>query len=127
MFCRLERRVEPDEWIAERSESDKMRKAQASITYALIANNKMYLFNHWSHYSSVTPPEVSFLKADLFADTWGGCDGMSKQKPMQPGVWKKAEVNPRSCGALNASLQGRFFIPFLAGQQYVPQLSNDFT
>ncbi len=46
----------PDEWIAERSESDKMRKAQASITYALIAINKMYLFNHWSHCSSVAPP-----------------------------------------------------------------------
>jgi len=43
MFCRQKRRVEPDEWIAERSESDKMRKAQASNSYALIANNKMYL------------------------------------------------------------------------------------
>ena len=38
--------VEPDEWISERSESDKMRRAQASNSYALIANNKMYLFNH---------------------------------------------------------------------------------
>ena len=29
-------------------------------------------------------------------------------KPLQPGVWKKAEVNPRSCDALNVSLQGRY-------------------
>jgi hypothetical protein len=36
----------PDECIAERSESDKMRKAQASISFALIANNKMCLFNN---------------------------------------------------------------------------------
>jgi hypothetical protein len=45
MFCRQKRRVEPDEWIAERSESDKIRKDQASITYALTAD-KMYLFNY---------------------------------------------------------------------------------
>jgi len=28
---------------------------------------------------------------------------------MQHAAWKKAEVNPRSCGALNVSLQGRYF------------------
>ena len=39
---------------------------------------------------------------------------MSKQKPMQHAAWKKAEVNPRSCGALSVSLQGG--IPHTARQ-----------